>query len=128
MQQRWLFLQKESRRKIENFSYSLREELGNFWNFSEFVPHELARQSLPNYSLEDCFKQKKKMEDVKLILGQEFFNSSSIRFAFRHVIIWADYIAPYNQKRYELVNGIFQRIFGGNIEDYSPQSIVPERR
>ncbi|VVB80696.1 Uncharacterised protein [uncultured archaeon] len=124
MDQRWIFLSRCARKKIEKFSYSLREELGDFWRFTEFVDFSPARQPLPDYSLEKCFKQKPKMRDVKLVIGQEFFDGPSIRLAFRHVNVWADYISPYSADRYSLVEGIFQKVFEVPLIDYKPQHII----
>jgi len=125
--ERWLFLEKESRKKIEIFSYDLREEFGEeFWNFSRFVPHMRAKRQpvADGYSLEDCFKQRKKMNGTKLTIGQEFFGKPSIRIAFRQVDIWADFILEHTASRYEKTGELFVRSFGYKIEDYPHQQQI----
>lgn len=121
--ERWLFLERESRKKIERFSYDLRDAFGEeFWNFSRFVPCMTRRQSVADgYSLEDCFKQRKKMGGTKLAIGQEFFRKPSIRIAFQQADIWADFIVEYTASRYEKTGELFTRTFNHTIEDYPHQ-------
>ena len=127
MEERWLYLEKRKRKEIESFARVLTKEVGDFWDFSEFVKSEPARRGLQEYSLEECLKQNKKMVDTKLVIGQEFCGKPVIRLAFRQINIWADYIKEYSQQDYQLVNGIFQRVFNTSIQDYRPQDMIHQR-
>jgi hypothetical protein len=121
--ERWIFLGRERGQNIEQFSYDLRDTFGkDFWNFSRFVPNNVARQPVAEgYSLDDCFKQRKKMQDPKLIIGQEFFGKPSIRLAFRQVDIWADFILEYTEDRYVKTGELFVRNFNHTIDTYPHQ-------
>jgi hypothetical protein len=125
--ERWLFLQDESRKRIKTFAYDLTESLGNNWDFTRFVDYSPRRQPTEKgYSLDDCFKEKGKMENtVKLVIGQKILiNKPTIRFAFRKRDIWADFTCEYNDERYIKTDGVFQKIFSSKIEDYSHQQII----
>lgn len=124
MEERWLFLDRKSRKDIEGLAYNLQDKLGAYWDFSKFVSESIRRQPLPNYSLETCFQQKSKIIDAKLVIGQRFFNVPQIRFAFRQGDIWADYLKVYDLKSYKLVKAIFQKTFHVLLEDYCPQQLV----
>ena len=119
--ERWLFLQNEPKSKIVNFAYNLRDSFGNEYDFSEFVPHKTARQSLPGYSLEECFKQEVAFRDVKLVIGQVCFNKPQIRFAFRYGNIWNDFMVHQNKKNYQITGDIFLKTFTSTIEEYPSQ-------
>jgi hypothetical protein len=117
--ERWLFIEREPRKKIEDLAYKLREEFGNLWDFSrENNPESMARQPLPSYSLEQCFMAKEKMKYTKLVIGQEFFGKPQIRLAFSQGEIWADFFVDLSLKNYRETNRIFKEIFGVNIRDY----------
>lgn len=124
--QRWLFLSKEPRARIEKFSYELTDAFGKTpWEFTKFVQEQVARQpTSKGYFLEDCFRQKGKIEDVKLVIGQENFGKPSIRFAFKHEDIWADFILEHSAERYAKTGELFTRNFNYLLETYPHQHEV----
>ncbi len=121
--ERWLNLKRESQKKIELLAYALRNDFGNeWWNFTQFVPHNPARQpTSEGYSLEDCFKERGKLEDRKLIIGQVFPSKTVIRMAFLKFPTWADFMVENTPENYLKVAGIFPQIFGYEIEKYPHQ-------
>jgi hypothetical protein len=121
--ERWLFLQNEKKDRIREFSEKLEEKLGNYWDFSEFVDYQVARESLPEYNLEKCFKQNRKLEDVKLVIGQKFFGGPKIRFAFRYGKIWSDFLAPETPANYLKTKNVFQEVFQFELENYPGQQV-----
>jgi len=122
--ERWLFLDEESRKKIEKFSYELRDAFGEeFLSFRRVVPDIHSRQVVyRGYSLDDCFKQKKKMEHVRLIIGQKSsYHEPSIRWAFRQADVWADYILEHTPEHYVKTGELFVHNFNYTIEKYPHQ-------
>lgn len=124
MSERWLFLQNEPKYKIVNFAYNLRDSFGNEYSFSEFVPHKTARQHLPGYSLEKCFKKNLEFRDVKLVIGQVHLNKPKIRFAFRYGDIWNDFMVDENRSNYQLAGDLFLKNFNSPIEEYPHQQQI----
>jgi hypothetical protein len=124
--ERWLFLGKERRKKIERFSYDLRDEFGKeFWDFSRFVSHMTARQPVESgYSLDDCFKLAGELRDSKLVIGQMFLRTPMIRSCFRNQDIWADFMVADTPENYIRVDGIFLPIFRYKLEDYPHQQKI----
>jgi len=125
--ERWLFLRQEPIKKISSFSHDLNGEFGgDYWNFSRFVPGKAARQPTPKkYSLDDCFREIGRLEDVKLIIGQKIlFDGPTIRFAFRYADIWADFILEYTDERYQKTGELFTRTFSHTIESYPNQQTL----
>lgn len=124
--ERWLFLHKERKEKIKEFAYGLEKELGNYWDFSEYLPHQNAREPIMGYSLGECFKQKGKIErTVKLIIGQKILiNKPTIRFAFRYNQIWSDFITEYTGENYAKTRDLFKKVFGKELEDYATQQKI----
>lgn len=123
--ERWLFLEKESREKIENLAYALNEAFENQWDFSQFVQHKTARQPMEkSYSLKDCFMQGGKLRDQKLVVGQVFLRKPMIRMAFLNQDIWADFMVEDTPKNYVRADSLFLPIFGYKLEDYPHQQQI----
>lgn len=118
----WIFLHEEPNSRIKEFAYALGDKLGDYWDFSEFVPGKTARQPTNVNSLEDCFKEEKVMRDKKLVIGQEFSAmgpiKEKIRLAFRYGNIWADYITDNTSENYNLTKEIFKEVFKYPLENY----------
>ena len=123
--ERWLFLYKEPRKKIEKWAYLLRDNFGDYWQFSKFIPYVTAREPMKeSYSLENCFKQRGKLETQKLVIGQVFFNKPQIRAVFENKNIFADFIVENTLENYVMADSLFLPLFGFKIENYPYQRTI----
>lgn len=127
MEERWLYLEKETKEKIRDLAFNLTNLLGDNWDFSGHVPGKEGGNCKKPYELKDAFQDSTRLRDVKLVIGQEIMGGPHIRFAFYQEQVFADYLKKYSEENYKLVNGIFQRVFNTSIPDYRPQDIVDQK-
>lgn len=126
--EKWLFLHKEPRTKIEAFSRALDEIFEGAWNFSKFVPSKTTRQSVKEgYSIGDCLIVKGELRDQKLVIGQVHLGKPMIKYCFRNQDIWADFMVEDTPRNYIQVDSLFLPTFGHKIENYPLYQEVNQR-
>lgn len=117
--ERWIFLDNESKARVETFAKGLEQTWGNFFDFSAGSP----KSRIANYTLERFF-QEEGLRDQRIVFGQKFSDGPKIRFFASNGEVICNYFMPYTEQNFRIASSLFRETFGQTIEEYTSQSRV----
>ncbi len=120
MKERFLFLEKEKKERLIQFSKGLQSLFPDSW----FFYHSNTR-ILPPYNLNNFLEEATGFQQSRLLVNEYFPQGLRIRFLLSIGNPSAQMIMNQNKRKYEQVGNLFLKTFDYTIEKYPFQEINP---